>query len=106
MGALELFRFEAVLVERALEFLHHRWPPVSRTSEQDTQRGEFVGVGLHKFSQGGFIERSLASIRCLRVCHSDSVIGANNGAKQHFFLQARQLARLGWGRTTEFFAAE
>ena len=38
-------------------FEHHEWRPRKWT-----------------IFQGGFIERSLASIRCLRVCHSGSVI--------------------------------
>ena len=52
MGALEFVRLEAVLIERAFEFVHHSGPPVFRVLQQDGERGDFIGVGLHEFGEG------------------------------------------------------
>src|SRR5438477_105081 len=44
MGALKFFRLEAVLIERALEFLHHGGAPVFRVLEQNGERGSLWAV--------------------------------------------------------------
>ena len=88
MGALEFFCLKAVLIECALEFVHHGRPPVFRVLEENSQRGDFVGVGLHKFLESlkiifGVVELAVA----FEFLRRDGVFVLNGGEERSLSAQ-------------------